>query len=83
VGLENLELFSNEVLELARNFPEDLDSLLLELDDVLLDGVDRLGSSLGPVGALGEDIGVVARTATVPGENVGSVRRNIGKGVLK
>ena len=80
--LEHLELFSQEVLELARNLLEDLDSFLLELDNVLLDGVDRLGCSLGLVRALGEDVGVVTRATTIPGEDVGGVRRNVGEGVL-
>jgi len=82
VRLENLELFGQEVLELARNLLQNLDSLLVEVNKVLRSGFDRLGCSLGLVGALGENVGVVTRTTTVPGEDVGGVRRNISKGVL-
>lgn len=79
---EKLELFSQEVLELARNLLEDFDSLFLELNNMLLDGVDGLGCGLGLVGALGENVGVVTRATTVPGEDVGGISRNVGKGVL-
>jgi len=83
VGLNNLEFLSKEILKLAGDLLQNLDSLFLELNNVLLDRVNRFDSHLGFVRALGQNISVVARTTTVPGEGVDGVRRNVGEGILK
>jgi hypothetical protein len=84
VELETLELLSEEVLKLTLNLLDHVDSLLAELRDVLLDGLngvlDRLLAD-GVATSL-DDGREVADTTTVPGKDVGSVGRNVGESVL-
>jgi len=78
--LERLELLSEEVLKLALNLLENLNSLLADFGELIL---DRLGGhGTDSVATLGDDLGVVCASTTVPGQNVGGVTGDVGQGIL-
>jgi len=88
VRLERLELLGEEVLKLALNLPENLNSLLADLGELLLNNLrelllDRLGRhGADSVATLGDNLGVVCTSTTVPSQDVGGVTGDIGQGVL-
>jgi len=74
--LERLELLSEEVLKLALNLLENLNSLLADLGELILDRFGGHGTD--SVATLGDDLGVVCTSTTVPGQNVGGVTGDVG-----
>jgi len=88
VRLEGLEFLNEEVLKLALNLPEDLNSLLADLGELLLHNLGELlvhrleRHSTDGVATLGDNLGVVCTSTTVPCQNVGGVTGDIGQRVL-